>query len=50
MYVAMLIRSEVIHLRSNYQPVYHVPLPVTTLRIPYQELPDYVDPKDMFKY
>lgn len=50
MYVAMLLRSEVIHLRNNYIPVYHVPIPADTPTIPYRALPEFINPKDMSKY
>lgn len=50
MYVAVLIRSEVDHLRNGIKPVYHIPSPVATPMIPYHALPEFIDPKDMFKY
>lgn len=50
MYLVILIRSEVIHLRNCSQPVYHIPVAVTAPTIPYQSLPEFIDPKDMFKY
>lgn len=50
MYVAILIRSEVIHLRGDSKTVYHIPAPVTTPTIPDRALPEFIDPNNMYKY